>query len=55
MIKEKVMNDKIHPVRAGLAVATIGGTLYMLIAGMVVPDPWWVLLGSVATYYFAKD
>lgn len=46
---------KLHPIRAALAVITIGVTAYLLIEGIEVPDAWWAFLGVVGTFYFMSN
>jgi len=43
--------DKIHPVRAALAVISLLSTIYMLIAGLQIPDAWWIIVTALALFY----
>ena len=41
----------IHPIRACLAIGAVGATIYMVIAGMAIPDAWWVIVTGLALFY----
>ena len=43
--------DKIHPVRAALALTSLGATIYMLNVGIVIPDAWWIIVTGLALFY----
>ncbi len=43
--------EKIHPIRALLAIAAVGATIYMVIAGTVIPDAWWIIVTALALFY----
>lgn len=45
------MWSKIHPVRATLALASLGVTAYLIISGIAVPDAWWVIVTGLALFY----
>jgi len=49
------MIKEIHPVRAALAIITIGVTAFLLIVGSEVPDAWWTFLGCVGAFYFTDN
>lgn len=44
----------IHPIRAALAVAVVGATIYMWVTGVSIQEGQWVALGAVIAYYFAS-
>ena len=43
--------DKVHPIRALLAITALAATVYMLVAGIVPPDAWWVITTGLCLYY----
>lgn len=43
--------DKVHPIRALLALTSLAATVYMIIAGLAVPDAWWVIVTGLCLYY----
>jgi len=42
---------KLHPIRASLALVSLAATIYMLIAGVPIPDAWWIIVTGLALYY----
>ena len=44
-------SDKIHPIRATLALVSLGATIYMLIASIAIPDAWWIIVTALALFY----
>ena len=46
------MLDKIHPIRATLAISAWGAILYMAIAGHTIPDGLWVMAAAITGLYF---
>lgn len=44
----------IHPIRAALAVAAWGATIYMLVVGIPPPDAWWAIVSGVSVFYFTS-
>ena len=54
LTRRRIMEDKVNPVRAFLASATIAATIAMLFCGVPVPDAWWAIAGAVSVFYFAK-
>ena len=42
---------KVHPVRAALALISLAATIYMLVAGLVIPDAWWIIVTGLALFY----
>jgi len=46
---------KIHPVRAVLAVAAWGATIYFLAVDISMPDAWWAIVGAVSVFYFTSS
>lgn len=45
------MWDKIHPIRATLAIVSVFATIYMVIFGTAIPDAWWVIVTGLALFY----
>ncbi len=45
------MGTKIHPIRAALAVIALAATIYMLIAGLAIPDAWWIIVTGLTLFY----
>ena len=43
--------EKVHPVRAILALASLALTGYMLIVGIVIPDAWWIIVTALCLFY----
>lgn len=43
--------EKMHPVRALLAITALAATIYMLIVGTPIPDAWWVIVTGLALFY----
>lgn len=43
--------DKTHPVRALLALGSLGLTGYMLVEGIAIPEAWWVIVTGLCLYY----
>lgn len=43
--------DKIHPIRAILALTSLGATIYMLIESIAIPDAWWIIVTGLALFY----
>ena len=41
----------IHPIRATLAISSLGATIYMLIQGIEIPDAYWVIVTGLALFY----
>lgn len=46
------MWEKVHPVRAALAVVTMVATVAMLFLAVEIPDAWWAIVGAVGMHYF---
>lgn len=43
--------DRIHPVRAILALSSLTFTGWMLANGMIVPDAWWIIVTALCLFY----
>ena len=43
--------DKVHPVRAVLAVISLLATVFMLCKGMTIPEAWWVIVTGLVLFY----
>ena len=43
--------DRMHPVRAALALLSLAATIYMLMAGITIPDAWWIIVTGLALFY----
>ncbi len=43
--------EKIHPIRAILALASVGATIYFVLIGTMVPDAWWIIVTALALFY----
>ena len=43
--------EKIHPVRAILAISSLGATVYMLVTGLIIPDAWWIIVTALCLFY----
>lgn len=43
--------DKVHPVRAILALSSLALTGWMLARGMPVPGEWWIIVTGLCLYY----
>jgi len=43
--------DKVHPVRAILALGSLGVTAYMLINGLAIPEAWWIIVTGLCLFY----
>ena len=46
------MFNEVHPIRATLAVAVVGATVFCVITGIDLVDAWWAIAGMVVTFYF---
>lgn len=46
------MFNKIHPIRAALALVAWGATVYFLLVGIDIPDAWWAIVGGISVFYF---
>ena len=43
--------EKIHPIRAVLALGSLALTGYMLITGIVISDAWWIIVTALCLFY----
>ena len=43
--------NKIHPIRASLAISSLGATIAMLFLGTPIPDAWWIIVTALALFY----
>jgi len=46
------MWNKIHPVRATLAVTGWLATIFFLWIGVELPEAWWALVSAISVFYF---
>lgn len=42
---------KLNPVRASLAIGSVGATIYMIVVGISVPEAWWIIVTGLAMFY----
>lgn len=49
------MIKDIHPIRATLAIGSIGVTAFMMITGIAVPDAWWVIVTGLSLWYVGTE
>ncbi len=49
------MFNQVNPIRATLAIGSIGVTAYMMIVGLAVPDAWWVIVTGLALWYVGAE
>ena len=47
----KEWSEKVHPVRAILALSSLGVTAYMVVTQIPVPEPWWIIVTGLCLYY----
>ena len=43
--------DKVHPIRAILALSSLAATVYFLVVGVVIPDAWWIIVTALCLFY----
>lgn len=43
--------EKIHPVRAALALIAIIATIELMVRGILIPDGWWIIVTALALVY----
>ncbi len=44
----------VHPIRASLAMAVVGATIFYNAMGIPIAGEWWVLVGAIVAFYFAE-
>ncbi len=43
--------EKVHPIRALLALSSLGATIYMLIYSIAIPEAWWIIVTGLCLFY----
>ena len=45
--------EKVHPIRASLAISGWLATIAFLLLGIEIPEAWWALVSAISVFYFA--
>lgn len=47
----KEWSEKVHPVRALLALGSLAITAYMMLTRIPIPGEWWIIVTGLCLYY----